>query len=85
MNEKKPAKAGFFFCVLNFDLSVGLLCSFLARVGKKRTKETPLKGKRVLIEKKRTCRIFSLCDILSPLRIPLTCPTERTTRFFLVG
>ena len=41
-------------------------CSFLALVGKKRTKEAPLKRRGVLSEKKRTCRIFSYCDILSP-------------------
>ena len=44
----------------------GVLCSFLARVGKKRTKETPLKGERVSFRKKRTCRIFLHFDILSP-------------------
>ena len=42
------------------------LRSFLFYVEKKRTKETPLKGKRVLLR----------YDILSPLRIPLTVDIE---------
>ena len=50
-----------------------ILCSFLARVGKKRTKETPFKGKRGLVPKNAGNRIFQPCDILSPLKIPLTC------------
>ena len=47
-----------------------LLCSFLSTSGKKRTKETPLKGERVSFRKKRTCRIFLHFNILSHLENP---------------
>ena len=57
-----------------------ILCSFLARVGKKRTKETPFKGKRGLVPKNAGNRIFQPCDILSPLKIPLTCRRSRRCR-----
>ena len=46
------------------------LCSFSARVGRKRTKRTPHKGKRVSFRKKRTCRIFLNFNILSALMDP---------------
>ena len=61
------------------NVAWGILCSFLALVGKKRTKETPLKGKRwfqnsVLLEiiKQKTIEP-NFSPILSPLRIPLFC------------
>jgi hypothetical protein len=36
----------------NFDLSVGFICSFLSISGKKRTKETPLRERKVSIKQK---------------------------------
>ena len=53
------------------------LCSFLAHVGKKRTKETPLKGKRCFKSRQIVSEIkpfvnAELFAILSPLRIPLS-------------
>ena len=55
---------------LDFDLSVCFLCSFLAHVGKKRTKETPHRG-RGFVRKKQTGRIFAPFNILPLVDPPL--------------
>ena len=47
-----------------------LICSFLARVGKKRTKETPHRG-RGFVRKKQTGRIFAPFNILPLVDPPL--------------
>ncbi len=53
------------------------ICSFLARVGKKRTKETPFKVERRLKIRQAECSFKlvvmpNFLAILSPLKIPLS-------------
>ena len=46
---------------------------FLPASAENEPKETPLKGEKVSRTKTQRSRIFARFNILSPLRIPLTC------------
>ena len=62
------------FFIVHFLPALGFLyCSFLARVGKKRTKEAPHKVERSSEEKTQQSRYFLRYDILPLMYPPLAC------------